>query len=218
MAIQIWDAQAGQYKSADLARFGGSGTLTEALVWDGTQYVKVWPVGGGALWSDDFDTSDTTLWDNNAFGGVYPWHNNGEIVNSGVALMGLKPVPEGTRVDFTLGSGVEDGALGMILTAPDGSQGAALVLSTYGQFLMFGETENLQPSPLEPGDVLSIVRDAGWLSVLVNDEPAPNNEGLSSESTLRIPDPFNNDPIVAVQQFFPDTPNPTVSRVQALPN
>ena len=42
MAIQIWDAQAGQYKSADLARFGGSGTLTEALVWDGTQYVKVW--------------------------------------------------------------------------------------------------------------------------------------------------------------------------------
>ena len=40
MAIQIWDAQAGQYKSADLARFGGSGTLTEALVWDGTQYVK----------------------------------------------------------------------------------------------------------------------------------------------------------------------------------
>lgn len=43
MAIQIWDAQAGQYKSADLARFGGSGTLKEALVWDGTQYVKVWP-------------------------------------------------------------------------------------------------------------------------------------------------------------------------------
>lgn len=45
MAIQIWDAQAGQYKSADLARFGGSGTLKEALVWDGTQYVKVWPSG-----------------------------------------------------------------------------------------------------------------------------------------------------------------------------
>lgn len=45
MAIQIWDAQAGQYKSADLARFGGAGTLTEALVWDGTQYVKVWPSG-----------------------------------------------------------------------------------------------------------------------------------------------------------------------------
>ena len=45
MAIQIWDAQAGQYKSADLARFGGSGTLKEALVWDGTQYVKVWPTG-----------------------------------------------------------------------------------------------------------------------------------------------------------------------------
>lgn len=43
MAIQIWDAQAGQYKSADIARFGGSGTLKEALVWDGTQYVKVWP-------------------------------------------------------------------------------------------------------------------------------------------------------------------------------
>ena len=45
MAIQIWDAQAGQYKSADLARFGGSGTLKEALVWDGTEYVKVWPSG-----------------------------------------------------------------------------------------------------------------------------------------------------------------------------
>lgn len=43
MAIQIWDAQAGQYKSADIARFGGSGTLKEALVWDGTKYVKVWP-------------------------------------------------------------------------------------------------------------------------------------------------------------------------------
>ena len=57
MAIQIWDAQAGQYKSADLARFGGAGTLTEALVWDGTQYVKVWPpapTGPTPLWTDDF--------------------------------------------------------------------------------------------------------------------------------------------------------------------
>lgn len=50
MAIQIWDAQAGQYKSADLARFGGAGTLTEALVWDGTQYVKVWPTTAPSIY------------------------------------------------------------------------------------------------------------------------------------------------------------------------
>lgn len=67
MAIQIWDAQAGQYKSADLARFGGSGTLTEALVWDGTKYVKVWPntptypVSGE--WSGPMPTEWTTIAD-----------------------------------------------------------------------------------------------------------------------------------------------------------
>lgn len=43
MAIQIWDPATNTYRSADLSRFGPSGTLKEALVWDGSKYVKVWP-------------------------------------------------------------------------------------------------------------------------------------------------------------------------------
>lgn len=45
MAIQVWDEQTQQYVGAELAKFGPTGTLKEALVWDGTQYVKVWPSG-----------------------------------------------------------------------------------------------------------------------------------------------------------------------------
>ena len=218
MAIQIWDAQAGQYKSADLARFGGAGTLTEALVWDGTQYVKVWPVGGGALWSDDFDTSDTTLWDNTVFGGVHPWHNNGETVNMDAGLWGLEPVPEGTRVDFTLGSGPTNGTVFLGLAAPDFSGSVSLGLSSVGRHLGFGDTENYRSSALNPGDVLSLVREGGWISVLVNDEPAPNNDGLSSEPVLRVLDPIVGDAFAFMQQFPSGAPSPTISRVQALPN
>lgn len=41
MAIQVWNGS--EYVGAELARFGATGTLTEALVWDGAEYVKVWP-------------------------------------------------------------------------------------------------------------------------------------------------------------------------------
>ena len=216
MAIQVWDGT--KYVGAELGRFGGLGTLTEALVWDGTQYVKVWPVGGGALWSDDFDTSDATLWDNAAFGGVHPWHNNGETVNMDLALLGLKPVPAGVRVDVTLGSGTTDeAALLFGLASPDFSELAALTLSSFGLHIGFeGDTANLRPSALEPGDVLSLVREGGWISVLVNDEPAPNNDGLSSEPLLRVLDPIAGDAIVVTQQFPSGVPSPTISRVQVV--
>jgi hypothetical protein len=58
MAIQVWDGT--KYVGAELGRFGESGTLAEALVWDSAagQYVKVWPTTPAPLWEDDF-TSPT---------------------------------------------------------------------------------------------------------------------------------------------------------------
>lgn len=68
MAIQVWDGT--KYVGAELGRFGPSGTLKEALVWDGAQYVKVWPTSPSYTWSDDF-TSPTLheRWTN--LGGTY---------------------------------------------------------------------------------------------------------------------------------------------------
>ena len=172
MAIQIWDAQAGQYKSADLARFGGSGTLTEALVWDGTQYVKVWPptpTGPTPLWTDDF-TSPTP----------HPrWLLFGPYNPPGLdTAAGGPQVPDDFEIIIeadpagqpAVGALTSDFSAGVITTWVEGQ----LSLTAYGRPVVNG------PSPHPPNATSIGIRvQAGVLHLLV--------DGVSVGSA---PDPF----------------------------
>lgn len=193
MAIQIWDAQAGQYKSADLARFGGSGTLKEALVWDGTQYVKVWPpapTGPTPLWTDDF-TSPTPHPRWILFG---PYNPPGLDTGAGGPQvsddfeLSIEADPAGMPL---LGASTSDFSAGMSITWVEGrpvlvSEGAPEAIYV--------------PSPHPPNATIGVRRQAGVWYLLV--------DGVSVGSA---PDPFAGNALYMIVGGSPGYPVTFVS-------
>ena len=182
MAIQIWDAQAGQYKSADLARFGGSGTLKEALVWDGTQYVKVWPTGPTYTWEDDFTAPVL--------------HERWTIIEGEYAPPGLTAGvlgPDlGDSFEITVtGSLVPDGVI-VMLVADENFGTVEMLQIDYDMRLsnLAGQTS----TPGASGGSATLRRADGQWSILVNNEVV-----IDTNSTpMSVPDAHTGPAVLAI--------------------
>lgn len=187
MAIQIWDAQAGQYKSADLARFGGSGTLTEALVWDGTQYVKVWPTGPTYTWYDDF-TSPTL-------------HERWQLIGGDYTPPGLTdaavlgPQVEGD-FEVTFSAAAAAGIASVLLLDAGMQQVASAEVNGDGQASLGidGSVVANSPEGFVTGPVTLRRANGAW-TVLHDGDPVPADGG----GTLTAPDSHTGPLAVAAQ-------------------
>ena len=189
MAIQIWDAQAGQYKSADLARFGGSGTLTEALVWDGTQYVKVWPTSPVDTWYDDF-TSPTL-------------HERWQLLAGDYTPPGLTdaavlgPQVEGD-FELTFSASVAGGDVNVSLLDADMQQVALASVNGVGQASLGidGDVVANSSEGVVAGPVTLRRANGAW-TVLHDGDPVPAVGG----GTLTAPDSHTGPLVVACAAF-----------------
>lgn len=186
MAIQVWDEQAQQYRGVELARYGPSGTLAEALVWVNGEYKRVWPVGPTVptpLWTDDF-TSPTLheRWTLMA----------GDYTPPGFHGQASGPLA-GPDFDLTATTSGNDLTLGILnLTTFEGVMfslnpgGDPTFADMLGAHFSFAANTS--------GQSVTIRRQSGQWSLLLDGELAVGTEHMSGAESvyLTAPDPFGS--------------------------